>query len=221
HRGDAAAFAIHECEGCRHRQWQRRLADHPWQCGHRSGARGEHPGERERLGDQGEYDRFRPDGAVGENARCRIGDPDRKDTAYHFGRSVCDSLRGIALLLAVQSLRYRDLSLPDRTSGTEDRVEGGASLNAAVRQTGHSAAAVAAAPCYRYSRDRTAVSIPSCSIADGLKEFLTRSRPPSEQGTKAPIEASQRQLRCRDPTARNSVGPRVAGRSHSPANLRI
>src|SRR5262249_104547 len=32
HRGDATALAIHECEGRPHRQRQRRLADHPWQC---------------------------------------------------------------------------------------------------------------------------------------------------------------------------------------------
>jgi regulator of protease activity HflC (stomatin/prohibitin superfamily) len=33
HRSDASAFAIHECESRRHRQRQRRLADHPRQCG--------------------------------------------------------------------------------------------------------------------------------------------------------------------------------------------
>ena len=33
HRGDASAFAIHECENRRHRQRQRRSAGHLWQCG--------------------------------------------------------------------------------------------------------------------------------------------------------------------------------------------
>ena len=123
HRGDAAAFAIHECESRRHRQRQRRLADHPRQCGHPGAARGEHAGERDRHGDQGEHDRCRPGGAVGENARRRIGDPGRKDTTCHFGRFVCRDSRGVvALLVAVQSIRYRGLSFPNRTSGgAEDR----------------------------------------------------------------------------------------------------
>src|SRR5262249_53047570 len=49
-------------------------------------------------------------------------------------------------VLAHQSRPYRDLSLPDPTSGAERRAEsGGASLKAAIRQTGRSAAAVASA----------------------------------------------------------------------------
>jgi regulator of protease activity HflC (stomatin/prohibitin superfamily) len=60
--------------------------------------------------------------AVGENARCRLGDPDRKDTTCRFGHFVCRYPRGVALLVAVQSIRYRGLSFPDRTSdGAEDR----------------------------------------------------------------------------------------------------
>src|SRR5262249_25350931 len=102
---------------------------------------------------------------------------------------------GIALVLAAQSLRYRDLSLPHPASRAGAGAESGASLKAAVRETARGAAAVASAR-ERHSRDRTAAGI-------------------------APIEASQRQLRCRDPTARNSAGPRIAGRSHSPANSRI
>src|SRR5262249_34226552 len=46
----------------------------------------------------------RAGGAVGENARCRLGHPDRKDCPGRFGQSGCRSSRAIALVLAAQSL---------------------------------------------------------------------------------------------------------------------
>ena len=94
-------------------------------------------GHKERSGISPGY---QSDGAARENARYRIGDAARKDTACQFGYFVRRYCRGIALVLAAQSVRYRSLSFPNSTpDGAEDR----ASLKAAVGETGRRAAAIA------------------------------------------------------------------------------
>jgi hypothetical protein len=60
---------------------QRRLADHPWQCGY-AGDCGKHAADRERHDQQGKDHGCQSDGAVGENSYCRIADTGRKDAAY-------------------------------------------------------------------------------------------------------------------------------------------
>jgi hypothetical protein len=87
-----------------HRQRQRRLADHPWQCGYAGAALGKHAAERERHDEQGKDHGCQSDGAARENACYRVGDTGRKDTACQFGYSVCCYPGGVALVLADQSI---------------------------------------------------------------------------------------------------------------------
>jgi len=58
----------------------------------------------ERHDEQGKDHGCQSDGAVGENACCRIGDTGRKDTACQFGYSICRYPGGVALVLADQSI---------------------------------------------------------------------------------------------------------------------
>ena len=67
----------------------------------------------------------------------RLATPPEKIAPASSGASSAAYPRGVALLVAVQSIRYRGLSFPDRTSdGAEDR----GSLKVAIRETGRRAA---------------------------------------------------------------------------------
>ena len=76
-----------------------------WQCGYAGPAAcGKHAAHRERHDEQGKDHGCQSDGAVGENAGCRIADACRKDTACQLGYSVSRYPGGVALVLTDQSI---------------------------------------------------------------------------------------------------------------------